>query len=313
MKGLAVGQAKWSAVGPPIQVDEPATMDRPGAARCDCRQRSLVDLLLVYILARRAILQTQGTSWEESPGSSHSNGSVGVSWPEAFSPDGAELVISEPESVSLWDAGAGRKRATWTMPGGRRVYEGIFCRDGRTFGALTWGGPGQPLMIDLVDVATGQVRASLPTPCDGLVGLAFTEKGQNLRAVVSHAVGSTSPSNPVVIDSNVTSGRVTSTRELSCPPCGVDRVSRDGRLLAFAFSPANPAAGPWSHVMLWDLDQDHELARLPGDADVRALAFVPDGRTLAVGRQGAPSSSGIWRSDLSAPRFIRTRPGSTRG
>ena len=194
------------------------------------------------------------------------------------------------------------------MPGGRRVYEGTFCRDGRTFGALTWGGPGQPLMIDLVDVATGQVRASLPTSCDGLVGLAFTEKGQSLRAVVSHAVGSTSPSNPVVIDSNVTSGRVTSTRELSCPPCGVDRVSRDGRLLAFAFSPANPAAGPWSRVMLWDLDQDHELARLPGDADVRIARFAPDGRTLAVG-----ASRGLHRALESGGAISPHRVSSAQG
>ena len=151
-------------------------------------------------------------SWDESLRHSLANGNVGVSWPEAFSPDGAALVIAEPESLSLWDAPAGQKRATWSLPGGRRVYDGVFSLDGRTFGALSWGGRGQPLIIDLVDAATGQLRASLPTPGDGLVGLAFTENGQNLRAVVSQSVDNTRPDKLVIVDSNVTSGRVTSSR-----------------------------------------------------------------------------------------------------
>ncbi len=77
---------------------------------------------------------------------------------------------------------------------------------------FSWGGRGQPLIIDLVDAATGQLRASLPTPGDGLVGLAFTENGQNLRAVVSQSVDNTRPDKLVIVDSNVTSGRVTSSR-----------------------------------------------------------------------------------------------------
>ena len=172
--------------------------------------------------------------------------------------------------------------------------------------ALSWGGRGQPLIIDLVDAATGQLRASLPNPGDdGIIGLAFTENGQNLRAVVSHSVDNPRPDKLVVVDASVASGRVTSSRELSCPPsAGSARahVSPDGRLLAFASSPANPAAGPWIQVTLWDLDQDRELARLPGQADVRELAFAPGGKSLAIGRSGG--SIELWDLEQQTLRTV---------
>ena len=249
----------------------------------------------------RVVLQTQGMSWEDDGKQARAGRLPGVSWPEAFSPDGTLLAISEPGSLTLWDSAVGRKRATWAIPDGRRAYLGAFSPDGQTFGALSWGGGGQSLVLDLIDVASGHVRASLPTSGGGLVhgGLAFTNGGQNLRAFVYDK------SDLIVLDCDVTPGRVVSSRTLSWSSSqNTTDVSSAGRLLALA--PYLTAPGV-SHlhttdVTLWDVDQDREIARLSGSAEVLEVAFSPDAVALAIGRAGG--SVEIW--DLKTRRLRAT-------
>ena len=56
---------------------------------------------------------------------------------------------------------------------------GAFLPDGRTFADFSMV-RGQDLMIDLIDVATGRVRATIPTPHDGIIGLAVSEDGRTM-------------------------------------------------------------------------------------------------------------------------------------
>jgi WD40 repeat protein len=153
-------------------------------------------------------------------------------------------------------------------------------------------------MIDLIDVATGHVRVSLPTSAGGLVhgGLAFTPDGQNLRVIVYHQNAL------VVLDCDVASERVTSSGTLSCSTAqNTTHVSSDGQLLAFAPSLTAPVARLSTDVVLWDVEQDREMARLSGSAEVTGVAFSPDGKSLAIGREGG--SVEVW--DLRLRRLRR--------
>lgn len=169
MKALAIPRAVWATVG----------------RRCwpTSRRRWFgLGLLVALIFAGgwwlhrwwtarpiRAVLPTGGLTWHEADRQAGAGRPVAISWPEAFSPDGTMLVISEPRGLTLWDAVDGQKRATWEIPKGRRAYQGAFSPDGRTFAALSSGGGRQSLMLDLIDVATGHVRVSLPLSGGGLV------------------------------------------------------------------------------------------------------------------------------------------------
>src|SRR4051812_17054606 len=42
----------------------------------------------------------------------------GDALPLAFSPDGATIVTRNSEGLTLWETAGGRKRATWSIPGG---------------------------------------------------------------------------------------------------------------------------------------------------------------------------------------------------
>jgi WD40 repeat protein len=206
------------------------------------------------------------------------------------------LAVSEVGSLTLWDTAGGQKRATWTNPSGR-AYLGAFSPDGQTFGALSWGRGSQFLMIDLIDVASGRIRASLPTPAGGIVrgGLTFTDDGQYLRVVafdkkallvldfdaasgiVRGGLTFTDDGQYLrvmmydkkallVFDCDVASGRWVSNRTLSCSTFqNSTNVSSDGRLLAFAPSLTKD-------MVLWDVEQDREVGRLPGGAQAERVS-----------------------------------------
>lgn len=126
----------------------------------------------------------------------------------------------------------------------------------------------------------------------------------------------------VVLDWHVASGREPSRTTLSCSTAqNTTHASPDGQLLAFAPPFAAPArlAGD---VVLWDVLQDREMARLPGVVGVTAVAFAPDGRLLAIGREGG--SVEVWDLGLRCllrvlhphaadfdSRFIRFAPDGT--
>jgi WD40 repeat protein len=218
----------------------------------------------------------------------------GQYWPLAFSPDGATLLTTgSDEDITVWDMASGRKQATWARPPGSGFVDGAFAPDGRTFAALWFDGsspPGGTFGMDLIDTATGRVRARVPTTDGFSSTLAFVEStvvcymGTHAGAMGAHA------GVPAVIDHDAASGRERRRRSLSCPDSGWWVVSRDGRVLVQRRVPANATTGAAqpADVVVWDAERDCEIARLPGrigDPQVIMFDVSSDGKTVAVGRE----------------------------
>ncbi len=221
----------------------------------------------------------------------------GGHFPVTFSPDGSTLATRSlnPGQIHLWDASNGRERAAWSIPARALRFSGEFSPDGRTF-ASPWfdRSSGKNYSVDLVDVASGRLRATCDSPLDGFLALRFRDGGRGLRLIA------VAPNAGVeVVDFDVTTGRPTPSRRLgfgaSLTPM---TMSPDGNTLALIGS--RPGAR-WT-LVLWDIDGDRESARLPvpaGSADATAVAFSADGKALAVGREDG--SIEVW--DLASRRL----------
>jgi len=215
--------------------------------------------------------------------------------PLAFSPDGATLATKGFRSAGLrfWDAARGRLRASWAYPHPVKYddVDGAFSPDGRTFAAvwIAQHPPGtETLSIDLIDVASGQSRVSIPAlsgrPTGNIAscGPAFAADGRSLRLVAGTG------GRGQLLDCDVSTGRVFAGRPVSLDVKWYQMaLSPDGRLIA-AYSYATSPVWSWStDVTLWDVDRDREVARLSGQAGgpaITELAFSGDGKTLGVGR-----------------------------
>jgi WD40 repeat protein len=234
----------------------------------------------------------------------------GFTWVLAFAPDGKSIATTkrEAEGIILWDAADGRRRAEWEVPGRRNVCAGAFAADGRTFAAVSYlRGQAQPLMLHLIDVASGRTRSTIPATQGGIFGLAVLGDGRTVRLI---AVG---PGAVEVVDADADSGRLISSRPLSCPPPTNHPVanSDDGRWLALVPSNTNPKL-PSNEVIFWDVDGDREAGRLPGRpgaAEISGLGFSRDGSTLGVGREDETIE--LW--DLGTHRLLKTLRGHRAG
>ncbi|MFO0889035.1 MAG: WD40 repeat domain-containing protein [Isosphaeraceae bacterium] len=269
-----------------------------GRSRLPRRNLLAVVLLLAAILAvaawwsvsspswpARLIIRTGGLSldeFEKQPVTARSRLCV----PQAVSPDGKTLLAAHGGSAVLLDTVTGRETARWAMPGGRDIYQACFSPDGRTVAAITRGPVGQNLTADLVDVSSGKIRTSLPTPGVGIVhgGLAFMDGGEVLRVLVQDG-----QNRLVAIEVDVSSGRETARRTLSCrSPQSTTHASPDGRQVAIATTPfARGVQLPeLTDVVLWDAEQDREATRIAGSTAVTTITVSDDGTTVAIGRTG---------------------------
>jgi hypothetical protein len=96
-----------------------------------------------------------------------------------------------------------------------------------------------------------------------------------------------------VQDVSTASGQVLSSRMLSCQTSqSCTLLSPDGRLLVFAAWAASPTTLPPTEVVIWDVERDREIARIPGTTPASTVALSVDLRLLAIGREGG--SIEVW-------------------
>ncbi len=182
-------------------------------------------------------------------------------------------VRNDPDDcIVLHDLGALPTTITKLHPAGG-VQVVAFSPDG-TLLASCWGIPWNPGACQLWDVARHQVRAVLPT-ASAVCTATFAPDGGTL------ALG--------CWDGTVTLWEVAAHRE---PPL---RQFQAKRALALAFSPNSNVlvAGTHDAVVLWDLPTGRQRATFPGSSP---LAFSPDGRTLATGKETAGTRLWDWRT-----------------
>lgn len=184
----------------------------------------------------------------------------------AVCPDGKALVWGEEKTgLLLWDGATAkvlvRSKAAGGLPLGPNV---ALARDGKVFVVRT-----PDYVLHAWDVAAGKERRQFGGPQEvdgGTVGFA---PGGEVLAVSAGAAR--------WWDRATGNER----RQLALPlpqQASPTALSADGRLLALV---AGPSAG--GQVRVWDLAEGKELHRFGAkDAFPGALAFSPDGRTLAV-------------------------------
>jgi WD40 repeat protein len=237
----------------------------------------------------------------------------------AFSPDGKTLVTEglDDGTVRLWDPGSGQLRVILR---GQGQFRG-FSPDGEKLAtSVLLEGTSQDQVFRWWDAADGQFHRALRLPAAGAVPPLLSPDG---RLLATWGAGRT------VRVWNAQDGDLRMTFQAVPPgdgPAGSGAVeltfSPDGRTLATAYRVLALENGAMvqygSEARLWRLEDAEArlLAILPGHAGpVTALAFSPDGKTLATGSGGgrglAPGEARLWdgaTGQLQAVLQGHTRP-----
>jgi WD40 repeat protein/serine/threonine protein kinase len=201
-------------------------------------------------------------------------GHAGAVWSVAFSPDSKFLVSAgEDRTIKISDAVAG---PTPSNPEGEKVYRHahpVFAPDGRTLASGNDNGT-----VELWDVATARVRASLPGHRAPVVSLAFSTDS-TLMASASD-------------DQTVRLWEVATGKELA-----ILGGNKEPLWHPLAFSPdgkslASGSSG--STIALWDVATRQKRTSIRTSSPTGySLAWSPDGKVLASGYPSTPSLS-LW-------------------
>ncbi|MVO85233.1 helix-turn-helix domain-containing protein [Streptomyces sp. p1417] len=200
--------------------------------------------------------------WNAARGTTRTvlNGHTGSVTGLVFSPDGLALATGDDDNtLRLWDVASGKARTHIT----ERTDTAAFSPDGRTMATGDFVG-----VVRLWDTASGTVRETLPGHTDMILDLAFGPDGRTL------ATGSA--------DETARLWDITTRGERTVraghPTDHTTVISPDGQTLATA-----GRYGDESTVHLWDAASGKPRASLTGHIGrVRAVAFSPDGKTLAT-------------------------------
>jgi WD40 repeat protein len=194
----------------------------------------------------------------------------------AFTPDSKRIATcSLDKTVRLWDLAAAKEV--------RKVAEAECVRclalsaDGKMLAAGDVKGA-----LAVWETQSGRQLARWNADRDYLVGLAFSPDSKKLAAI-SPAHGSIRLWDPT------TGKRLNPTAELEAKITGL-ALSPDGRQLARVTGWL-----PNETVCLWDTVSGKEVWRKEGQGNVIAVAFSPDGKTLASGH-ALPAAIRLWNS-----------------
>ncbi len=207
----------------------------------------------------------------------------------AFSPDGQELAAGTVDGLVHRLGVHVRPAFERWHPGTEVTGEGplALAPDGKTLAVVV-----SARAVKVLDVATGEVRATLDT-LDGKVAyLAFTSDSKDLVTLRPHV--------PFVQFWDVRSGQ--RKRQLVMPAAPVVlALSPSGKVLATGDGRSDPCC------LLWDAQSGEQRAALPGKdgAVTRVLAFSPDGSVLATG--GSDGTVQLW--DVAG---VQDSPGTSR-
>jgi serine/threonine protein kinase len=235
-----------------------------------------------YYTGHTAIRELDGEADERTFGGPYHAESIDEAWQGtvtavAFAPDGSVLASSYRDGVTyLWDPGSGELVRQLDDVGTARL---TYSPDG----ALLAGGT--PGAITLVDVASGELEATLTADETSVGAAAFSPDGHLLAATAGHDGVQIWSVDDASLEQTL-AGHDGAVRAVAWSP--------DGTILASGFRDGT--------VLLWDTETWQVLDRLEhkerylfwtaADVVISTVAFSPDGSTLvAAGRTNPPLSS----------------------